>query len=266
MAVNPIPAPSFVLTVSGSDASGCSGIQADNRALLTSGATPLNVISALTLQTSETVESVEIVDAALVRLHLNRLLNTFPVGVIKAGMLCNSSIVRVLSDALDTSSDVRLVLDPVIRATSGRLLLDGGGQEMLEKELIPKAFLLTPNMEELAILGHVDAIDSEAKEKEVVDGIMSSGCQAVLVKGGHRSEFTARDRLYFEDGIKDYSSNWIDTQNTRGSGCALASLIAGGLATGESLLEAVNSAKKAMDLALEEGKKRFWKGRGPPFL
>tara|TARA_Y100000588_G_scaffold130416_1_gene142877 strand:+ start:7413 stop:8213 length:801 start_codon:yes stop_codon:yes gene_type:complete len=266
MAIHPIPAPNYVLTISGSDASGCSGVQTDNRAILSCGATPLNVISALTLQTSEGVESIEIVDAELVRLHVNRLLSAFPVGVIKVGMLGNASIVRVVAEALEYYPDVHLVLDPVVRATSRRPLLDAEGLEFLINELLPKSYLLTPNTEELAVLGQIDGIPSEIQEKLVVDQILSRGCRAVLVKGGHRKERTARDRLYFEDRIQDFSYQWIETENTRGSGCALASLIAGGLATGKNLLESVNSAKGAIDLALTEGKKRFWQGRGPAFF
>ena len=260
-----IHSPAFVITVSGSDASGCSGVQADNRALLAAGVSPLNVISALTLQTSDGVESMEIMDTELVRLHIHRLLNAFPVGVIKAGMLGNAEIVKVLAETLKVFPQVRLVLDPVIRATSGRPLLNGEGMECLKNELLPLTYLLTPNFLELAQLAGVEKIDSNASEKEVVKDLLSGGCQAILVKGGHRDERLARDRLYTENGPQDFASERIITDHTRGSGCALASLIAGALANGRGLVESVEFAKGLLDLSLKQGRSRVWPGKGPAF-
>ena len=257
---------SFVITLSGSDASGAAGLQADNRAIHAAGAFPLNVVTALTLQTERGVESIDLTPPELVRMHLIGLLNTYPVGVIKVGMLGNASIVNVLAETLEQYPSVRLVLDPVTQATSGRPLLDEEGLAALLENVIPRTFLITPNLPELENLVGGKDISSDELEKTAANDLLEMGCSAVLVKGGHRPKGPCLDRLYMSDDLHEYNSSRVSTLNTRGTGCALASLIAGGLSNGLSLKDSITSSKRLLTSSLEAHAELDWPGKGPAFL
>ena len=258
--------PPYVITVSGSDSSGAAGVQADNRAIHATGAFPLNVVTALTLQAGQGVQSVEITPPELVRMHLLNLINTYPVEVVKAGMLGSSGNVQVLSDMLNLYPEIRLVLDPVLEASSGRPLLDSEGVAALRDQLIPKAFLVTPNLPELFQLVPTEEGNSGAKEREAARWLIEQGCQALLVKGGHRGGSSSEDRLYVGHGCEVYTASRILSKNTRGTGCSLASLIAGHLACGRSLQESVDLAKNQLSESLSARSKEDWLGAGPAFL
>jgi len=257
---------SFVITVSGSDASGGAGLQADNRAIHATGSFPLNVVTALTLQSGRGVESIDLTPPELVRMHLIGLLNTYPVSVIKAGMLGCASIVNVLAEVLEQYPSVRLVLDPVLQATSGRPLLDGEGVAALLKNLIPRTFIISPNLSELDVLTGGTGISNDELEKTAASKLLEAGCLGVLVKGGHRPKGPCLDRLYVPDAVIEFSSDRISTVNTRGTGCALASLIAGGLANGLSLEDSITAGKNLLTSALKEQSESKWPGSGPAFL
>jgi len=258
--------PTFIVTVSGSDASGLAGMQADNRAIHTMGAFPLNVISALTLQTDRGVQSVDLTSAELVRMHLLGLLNDYPVTVIKAGMLGNAAIVRVVAETIKQYPGVRLVLDPILNASSGRPLLDMDGMKVLLKELLPQTYLLTPNIPELACLVGEEKVESVEAEALACGTLLAQGCSAVLVKGGHRPGISAMDRLYSADGPREFVSKRVETANTRGSGCSLASLIAAGLALGLDLEESIQSSKEKLGQSLAANSTKTWPGNGPALL
>ncbi|MCZ6671899.1 MAG: bifunctional hydroxymethylpyrimidine kinase/phosphomethylpyrimidine kinase [Verrucomicrobia bacterium] len=258
--------PAFVVTISGSDASGGAGLQADNRAIHAMGAFPLNVITALTLQTGQGLQSIDYSPPELVRMHLVSLLNTYPVEVVKAGMLGNAAIVNVLAETLETYPEIRLVLDPVLRASSGRPLLDQEGVDSLLNALLKHTYLITPNLPELALLTGLEAVESWKQEEEAVKILLAKGCQAVLVKGGHRSGSTSIDRLFSKLGVKEFSTSRVKTEHTRGTGCALASLIAAGLAEGNGLEESVNEAKQTLFQSLQAQESNSWPGNGPAFF
>ena len=256
----------FVITVSGSDASGAAGLQTDNRAILAAGAFPLNVVTALTLQTSRGVESMDLVSPDLIRMHLLGLLREYPVSVIKAGMLGQADTVGVLVEVLSQYPDLKLVLDPVCQATSGRPLLDPEGLQILKDQLLPKTYLLTPNIPELELLSDRTDVQSKKAEIGAVNGLMEQGCQAVLVKGGHREDEDCVDRLYSGSKVTEVSADRVITENTRGTGCALASLIAGKLAVGTELTSAVSEAKEVLTQALKANSTDLWPSSGPGFL
>ncbi|MDA1067396.1 MAG: bifunctional hydroxymethylpyrimidine kinase/phosphomethylpyrimidine kinase [Verrucomicrobia bacterium] len=252
--------------MSGSDASGAAGLQADNRAIHAAGAFPLNVVTALTLQTEHGVESIDLTPPELVRMHLIGLLNTYPVSIIKAGMLGNASIVNVLAETLEQYPSVLLVLDPVIQATSGRPLLNEEGVAALLKNVIPRTFLVTPNLSELEVLAGRKDILNDPFERVAANDLLKTGCSAVLVKGGHRPEGPCLDRLYLSNDLIEFSSNRVSTRNTRGTGCALASLIAGGLAKGLNLENSIMTSKQLLTSSLEALAEFEWPGSGPAFL
>lgn len=256
----------FVLTLSGSDASGSAGLQADNRAIHALGAFPLNVVTALTLQTDKGVQSIDITAPELVRMHVLGLLNSYPVEVIKAGMLANAATISVLVDVLRQYPKIKLVLDPVIRATSGRPLLDEEGLEVLVSDLLPLAYLVTPNLPELKQLTACPESVTIGIEREAARQLLDNGCQSVLVKGGHRDGDLATDRLYQSSGVTEYSQPFVVSRNTRGTGCALASLIAARLARGEGLELAIERSKAALTDSINQQSVVDWVGNGPAFL
>ncbi len=256
----------FVLTLSGSDASGCAGLQADNRAIHAMGAFPLNVVTALTLQTDKGVQSIAITAPELVRMHVVGLLNTYPVAVIKTGMLGNAATISVLVDVLRQYPKIKLVVDPVTQATSGRPLLDEAGLKTLVSDLLPLAYLVTPNLPELKQLTECPEPVSKGIEREAAQQLLARGCQSVLVKGGHRDGDVATDRLYQSSGVDEYSQPFVVSRNTRGTGCALASLIAGRLARGEGLELAIEQSKPALTESIKLQSGVDWGGNGPAFL
>lgn len=256
----------YVITISGSDASGGAGLQADNRAILSTGAFPLNVITALSLQTDRGVESLDLVSADLVRMHLLGLLKAYPVSVLKVGMLGCAEIVQVLVDVLEQYKDLKVVLDPVLRASSGRPLLDKEGFSLLIDRLLPRTFLLTPNLPELVAFSDSSEFGTGASEVEAVAALLETGCHALLVKGGHGSGNDCVDRLFWANESQKFTSPKIDTQNARGTGCVLASLIAGGLANGLELQPSVQKAKLRLHQSLIDRSDEDWKGHGPGFL
>ncbi len=255
--------PPFVLTVSGSDASGGSGLQADNRAILNRGGFPLNVVTALTLQTPTGVQSIDTCDPEQVRLHLSGLLKSYPVKSIKTGMLGNGGMVKVVTEVISQFRQIPLVVDPVMRSTSGCSLLDEDGIRELKNELLPICDLVTPNLTELTELTGRDSILSGSDESDAARQLLETGCGAVLVKGGHRKGDSVSDMLYSRDGKQEFPGQRVDTPNTRGTGCSLASAIAAGLAGGRDLQTAIERAKSMVQNSLELHKDDLWPGSGP---
>lgn len=238
-------------------------MQADNRAILNCGGYPLNVVTALTLQTPAGVQSIDFSDPDLVFRHLNGLLKAYPVQAIKTGMLGSGPIVKTLIEMVSRYPEIPLVVDPVLRSTSGRPLLDEDGIHELKNGLLPKCDLLTPNLTELAELTDRDVVLSGSEERNAAQQLLETGCRAVLVKGGHREGDSVRDTLYSRDGEQEFPGRRIFTCNTRGTGCSLASGIAAGLAGGRDLASAIFQAKSMVQNNLQLHEEDVWPGNGP---
>ena len=209
------------------------------------------------------VQSVDICDPEQVRLHMSGLLKSYPVKSIKTGMLGSGCIVKVVTEVISQFRHVPLVVDPVLRSTSGRSLLDEDGIRELKKELLPRCDLVTPNLTELAELTGRDGILSSSDESDAALKLLETGCGAVLAKGGHRKGDSVSDRLFSPDGVKEFPGERVDTPNTRGTGCSLASGIAAGLAAGSDLQTAIQRAKSMVQNSLEHHKDDVWPGSGP---
>jgi len=256
-------APCYVLTVSGSDSSGGAGMQADNRAVRAAGAFPLNVLTAVTLQTPKGVEAVETMSPDFTARQLHALLTAYPVAAVKSGMLASAAIVERVADALDTCQPRPYVLDPVLCATSGEGLLEPEGVALVHERLLPRAWLATPNRDELARIAETSARDDDAVLDVAAALAGRHGC-SVLVKGGHGPNDRCDDHLVGSDGThRVYPGERIDTLNTRGTGCALAAFIAARLARSDPLDEAIRRARDhlARDLSANAGS--VWRGPGP---
>ncbi|ADE55715.1 Phosphomethylpyrimidine kinase [Coraliomargarita akajimensis DSM 45221] len=236
---------SYVLTVSGSDSSGCAGMQADNRAIHAAGAMPLNVISANTLQTPEGVVSVDFVEPTLIEKQMRALLDAYPVAAVKLGMLGQAAIVDAVAGVLADYPTVFVVLDPVLLSSSGAQLLDSEGLAVLNSALMPHVDLLTPNLDEQV---HV----------------LPAAETAVLVKGGHADGDVCEDVLIRPKVAPvSYRAQRVETVNARGTGCTLSSGIAARVAQGIELAEACQLAKDALTESLRANMAKCFTGAGP---
>ena len=240
-------------------------MQADNRAILNCGGFPLNVVTALTLQTPSGALTLDVCQPGMARRHLNALLQAYPVRAIKTGMLGSGSIVRTLAEALSPYREIPLVVDPVLRSSSGHPLLDEDGIRELKSTLIPITDLLTPNLPELAQLSGRDPVLSGTEERAAAQQLLQTGCAAVLVKGGHRPGNGATDRLYTNDGELEFPGPRVHSPNTRGTGCSLASAIAARVAIGDDFSAAIRRAKSMIQNSLERRQNLLWSGPGPAF-
>jgi len=231
------------LTIAGSDSGGNAGIQADLRTFHKFGVHGCTVITALTAQNPFEVRSVVVPEAAFVGDQLDMVLGTYAVYALKTGMLATREVIEVVADRLVCHGRVAKVVDPVMVATSGAKLLEDEAVEVLKKNLLPLATLITPNLPEAeALLGRTLATrDAQAEAAQALADRF--GC-AVLVKGGHGVGGRAEDALY--DGARAVmlSSPRVDGPlTTHGTGCSLSAAIVASLACGRTLIEAVVEAK-----------------------
>lgn len=258
--------PAYVLTISGSDSSGGAGMQADNRAILAAGAYPLNVLTAVTLQTPDGVEAVDVLSPEFVERQLRSLLRAYPVAAVKSGMLGSGAVAQAVAAVLSGVAPIPYVLDPVLCATSGAALLDAEGLAVVRDRLLGRAVLTTPNLDELAVLSGRPLLDAA----HMADAAVALACRsggAVLVKGGHGHGPCCVDRLFWPDGrCEVFAGSRIDSTNTRGTGCALSALIAARLALGDELVAAVATARRLLGASLRAQAGRAWTGPGPAML
>ena len=144
-------------------------------------------------------------------------------------------------------------------------MLDVSGLDSLKTKLIPRCTLLTPNLPELAKLTGRDRIENDEQEGIAARSLLDKACRAILVKGGHREGGSCFDRLYTDDGVEEFSADRIATRNARGTGCVLASLIAGGLSNGLNLNQSISKGKRLLTAGLQAGVATKWPGPGPAF-
>lgn len=228
--------PPVALTIAGSDSGGGAGIQADLLSFAANGAFGTSAITCLTAQNPNGVSAIEAMPPAFVSAQLDQLAAYFYLAAIKTGMLFNSAIIHAVADFLDAHPSVPCVVDPVMVATSGAVLLEPDAIDALRSRILPRATLITPNLDEVKVLlGHcptsVDEMRSAARALRDLFGA------AVLVKGGHLPQHDMlTDVLLRHDGdFCCFESNRIGNVDTHGSGCTLSSAIAAQLAHGKDL-------------------------------
>lgn len=233
------------LTIAGSDPSGGAGIQADLKTFVAFGVHGTSVLTALTVQSTLAVKQIVAVAPELVVAQLDAVLEDLPVAAAKTGMLASVAVVEAVAAALDrrraATGELRLVVDPVMRATSGDSLLEPAALESLKRALLPLAFLVTPNLAEASALSG-RAVDCPAAMRDAAKAIAALGARAVLVKGGHL-EGAALDVLFDGRDIHELEAPRLPGGAVRGTGCTLSAAITAGLARGDSLDAAVRRAK-----------------------
>ncbi len=230
-----------VLSVAGSDSGGGAGIQADIKTISLLGSHAMTAITALTAQNSLGVISVHAVPGESVRDQIRAVTADIGVDLIKTGMLCTLEAVREVAVAIDRTAAL-CVVDPVMRSSSGTPLLSAEGIEALRSELIPRCYLLTPNLGEAAELTGIEVADRASME-QAARALYAMGARNVLIKGGHLSG-DALDLLFDGKQARCFSEKRRDTKHTHGTGCTYASAITAFLAQGEPLIQAVRLGKQ----------------------
>lgn len=254
----------IALTIAGSDSSGGAGIQADLKTFSAFGVYGASVITALTAQSTRGVAAVEPVAASFVLAQMEAVLADLDVDAIKTGMLANAEVVAAVARKLRNGDRKPLVVDPVMVATSGDVLLEPAAADAVKRELIPLATLITPNLPEAARLLDGKVASGEDEAVAQAKALCALGCSAVLLKGGHDTGTTAVDILCDAGGIERFVRPRLDTPHTHGTGCTLSAAIAALLAQGVGLREAVGRAKAFVWHALEAGcSLGVGGGRGP---
>jgi hydroxymethylpyrimidine/phosphomethylpyrimidine kinase len=260
-----------VLTIAGSDSGGGAGLQADLKVITALGAYGMSVITAITAQNTLGVTRIQDVDLNVVEAQIDAVLLDIGADIVKIGMLASPEIVQTVAKALRRHDVKRIVLDPVLRATSGASLGGDDTAQAMIAELFPMATLITPNMDEASLLLGRD-IHGANDFKKAAQELLAMGPQAVLIKGGHldATHTQITDFLMWktiEDGLeviqsKEFKHYRVNTLNTHGTGCSLASAIATYLADRHDLSHAVAKAIAFVEAGLEAG--RFLSiGEGP---
>ena len=259
----PTPYPT-ILTIAGSDSSGGAGIQADIKSISANGGFACSVITASTAQNTLGVTDIHPMPVAHVLKQLQTVLDDIHIDVVKIGMLHSKEIIDAVQKTLAHYDIQKIVLDPVMLSTSGETLLSHDGIESL-KSFLPYITLLTPNIPEAELLlgCNIDYENQEASAKALAEQYHTS----VLLKGGHLDTTESMtDVLYNYECKKSTTiqNKAIESKNTHGTGCTLASAIATHLAKGETLERAVSKGCSYLNKAIKTGKgKVFGHGHGP---
>ena len=252
------------LTIAGSDSGGGAGIQADLKTFSALGVYGASVITALTAQNTRGVTAVLDVPPEFVTAEIDAVFSDIGFDAVKIGMLSQAPVIRAVRAGLDRWQAKAVVLDPVMVATSGDVLLAPEAIETLRTELLPRAAVVTPNLAEAAKI--TERPIAASAEEMVAQGraIRALGARAVLVKGGHGEGATADDVLVDEAGETWFSAPRHPTRNTHGTGCTLSSAIAAGMARGLDLVQAVRAAKAYLTAAIRSADRlEVGGGHGP---
>lgn len=253
-----------VLSIAGSDSGGGAGIQADLKTFSALGCFGMTAITALTAQNTCGVRSIHAVPPEMLRDQMDAVLEDIGVDAVKVGMLHAPDIVRTVAQAIDRHQLQRVVFDPVMVATSGAKLIDDPAIAVLVTELFPRATLITPNLDEAALLVGRPLHTPQDMALAAAE-LLARGARAVLLKGGHLAGEVVTDLLL----MPEREPLWmhaprIHTANTHGTGCTLSSAIAAYLALGASLPDAVQQAREFVRQALQAGASvQTGQGSGP---
>ena len=236
------------LTIAGSDSSGGAGIQADIKTMTVHGVYAMSAITALTAQNTTGVRAIQESTPEFLRQQIDAVFEDIYPDAVKIGMVSSGELIRVIADRLRHYNAKNVVVDPVMVASAGSSLMRQDAVEILTKELLPLATLVTPNIPEAQVLSGLE-IRSKADMVTAAKYIGDRYSCAVLLKGGH-SVNDANDLLYAKGGFVWFEGRRIDNPNTHGTGCTLSSAIAANLAKGYPLIESVQKAKDYISGAL----------------
>jgi len=249
------------LTIAGSDSGAGAGIQADLKTFAAHGVYGTTAITAITAQNTRGVVAVHALPPELVRAQIEAVLTDFDVHAAKTGMLATAPTVSAVASAMRQFNIPFLVVDPVMRSTSGDSLADYGVLGAVRAELLRHAFVVTPNLPEAEHLAGITIRTSEHR-REAARIIRDFGVQAVIIKGGHDPGATISDLLYDGNQFADFRVERVPGNQTHGTGCAFAAAIAAHLAHGRSLPEAIPLVQQYITRAIRNAP-RLGSGNGP---
>jgi hydroxymethylpyrimidine/phosphomethylpyrimidine kinase len=236
------------LSVAGSDCSAGAGIQADLKTFTALGVYGLTAVTCIVAEVPGKVSWIEPVTARMVRAQIEVLLKNFRVGAIKTGLLCSAEIVCAVAQAIQdgeekTARPIPFVVDPVMIATSGDNLLEAKAVESYKNKLFPLATIITPNLDEAALLLKTPIKDRKQME-DAVRALAKQYGSSILLKGGHLPGDNAIDLLFHHGELTEFSLPFVRGVETHGTGCTYSAAITSGLASGFSLEQAIKRAKK----------------------
>ncbi|KFC19421.1 bifunctional hydroxymethylpyrimidine kinase/phosphomethylpyrimidine kinase [Chryseobacterium sp. FH1] len=253
-----------VLTIAGFDGSGGAGIQADIKTFSALGCYATSVLTALPVQNTQGVRKIYPIPMEAVEEQIEAVLDDIFPRAVKIGMVHTPELVETIVNTLKKYPKIPIVFDPVMVATSGHRLIEEETIAIIVEKLFPIAEIITPNMDEAAILA-----DMEVKTLEDMENagriILKYGCNNILLKGGHQESPIITSLLLSKNGeLTSFETEKFITNNTHGSGCTLSSAIAAFLARGEDLKNAVTLAQEYVFEAIKNGKDVVTgKGNGP---
>jgi hydroxymethylpyrimidine/phosphomethylpyrimidine kinase len=236
------------LTVAGSDCSAGAGIQADLKTFSALGVYGLTAVTCIVAEVPRKVSQIEPVTERMIHEQIEVLLKNFRVGAIKTGLLCSAEIVCAVAQAIQDSEkkiarSIPFVVDPVMIATSGDNLLEPEAVESYKNRLFPLATLITPNLDEAALLLEITINDRKQMEN-AAKALAKKYRASILLKGGHLHGDNAIDLLFHHGKLIEFSAPFVQGVETHGTGCTYSAAITAGLASGFSLEQAIKRAKK----------------------
>jgi hydroxymethylpyrimidine/phosphomethylpyrimidine kinase len=253
----PVPA---VLSIAGSDSGGGAGIQADLKAFARCGVHGMTAVTALTAQNTLGVSAVHTVPPEFIEEQVAVVAGDIGVDAVKTGMLGTSATVAAVARAYDRlPAGTPLVVDPVMVAESGAVLLDDAARTAVVKLLLPRATVITPNLLEARVLAGPD-VDPEDPEA-LARALHALGPDAVVVTGGHREEIV--DTFFDGSAVERIPGERHPDGAAHGSGCTHASALAAHLALGATALEAARAAREVASDAVRDGLRGLGDGPGP---
>lgn len=250
-----------VLTIAGSDSGGGAGIQADLKTFAAYGVYGASAITAVTAQNTQGVTAWLAMPADLVTAQIEAVAADITLDAVKTGMLANAAVVEAVAAAIEALELPLVVVDPVMVAKSGDSLLEADAVAAIKAELLPRAFVVTPNAAEAEVLSGV-RVTSVAEAREAAARIVAIGAGAAVVKGGHLGGDEVVDVLFDGRSFYEFAGPRLASRSTHGTGCTFASAIAAGLALGQPLLAAVEAAKAFVAGAIRHGP-HIGHGHGP---
>lgn len=240
----------IAVTIAGSDSGGGAGLQGDLKTFSALGVYGACVVTALTAQNTAGVTAIHDVPPDFVAAQIDAVFSDLKVDAVKIGMLSQPAVIDAVAAGLDRWRQTRVVLDPVMVASSGEELLAPAAIDVLKRVLIPRALLLTPNLPEAAALLGVPVAQTQDDMRAQAQALLDLGAKAVVLKGGHAHGRDSVDLLVDRSGTVALPLVRIASRNTHGTGCAFSAAIAAGLAKGMELEPATRFAKRYVHAAI----------------
>ena len=246
------------MTIAGSDSGGGAGIQADLKAFARCGVHGTSAIVALTAQNTHEVISVETLPRQFVLDQVRAVASDIGVDAVKIGMLFDEPTIEAVAEALDLVGEAPIVVDPVMVAESGAVLLQPEAKRALVERILPRAVVATPNLAEARELTE---LGEDATPDELVRAVQALGPDAAVVTGGHTED--GADRFFDGERLDLIEGPSHPDGASHGSGCTHSSALAARLALGDSLLEAARAARVIAAEAVANGLREIGSGAGP---